>query len=85
VLFKIGNRIINTDNVTKVVFNPAPPPGTTSQAKPAALTVHFNFLKGNPGTGAEPETFSGHEADSLWKALSQSAQDVELKQTHRPR
>jgi hypothetical protein len=82
-LFKIGNRIINTDNITKAEFKPGPPPGTSAaQAATPTLKISFNYLTGQV---AESETFSGHEASSLWESLSQSAQDVELKQSRRPR
>jgi hypothetical protein len=54
-LLRINDRIINTDNITKVI-----------RTAPDSVTVYFNYIVGqNPGS----EPFNGEEATDLWTML----------------
>jgi hypothetical protein len=61
-LIKIGDRIVNTDNVAFVKNGPA---NNTKHA------IHVHFVGGN----ANGEPFYNDEAKALWDALTALAQE----------
>lgn len=81
-LIKFANQIINTDKISTANYQPerVQGRGKSKQTFSSRLNIIIVETHGdNDDFGSRRETFSGYEADCIWKALCKLSMNTETE------